>query len=552
MARVPTLTEIRRWDPGRLTHTGSQWETTAASWENTFSELTTELDTPGGRPWDGVTADRARRLADADRLHVIATADRLHAAAGIARAGAGRIEEARRTVLRIADSARAAGFDVGEDLAVTSPDPGRRYQASTLTRSLDSQVGRLLLLDRQIATDIAEATHGLGPDGTGKPSLLSVRQGPPEAPAPASTDPLPTDPHRFNEHWSSLTQDEKNELFGQDPSIGNHGGMPFAERDTYNRLHLGRLRAASEAEADGLQARFDELAAKVYMGDHSSATTDEIHSLAAELADARHRLDGYEAVREALVSTDGVPRLLGLIDDQGHAAVSIGDPDTATRTATFVPGTGQDMANLDDSNRRGWDMFQAALDADPRLSGHDVAVTTWLGYDRPMTLTEAAWPERARRGGVALDSYLDGMQASHSGPTAVDTVIGHSYGSTVVGAAATGGLHLAADNVIAVGSPGMLSEHAGDLALDSGARVYSMTAGNDPISLVTSLTLGADPNAAGYGATALATNAGSALPYSAGLLPGVSAHSSYWDEGNPGLANLGAVIAGLPPLSTLR
>jgi len=34
-----------------------------------------------------------------------------------------------------------------------------------------------------------------------------------------------------------------------------------------------------------------------------------------------------------------------------------------------------------------------------------------------------------------------------------DTVIGHSYGSTLVGGAAGGGNHLAADNVIAVASP---------------------------------------------------------------------------------------------------
>lgn len=33
-------------------------------------------------------------------------------------------------------------------------------------------------------------------------------------------------------------------------------------------------------------------------------------------------------------------------------------------------------------------------------------------------------------------------------------------------------------------------------------------------------------------------------PY--GILPSVEAHSSYWQPGNPALANLGAVIAGVP------
>jgi hypothetical protein len=43
----------------------------------------------------------------------------------------------------------------------------------------------------------------------------------------------------------------------------------------------------------------------------------------------------------------------------------------------------------------------------------------------------------------------------------------------MVGAAAQGGHHLAVDNVIAVGSPGMLVEDAGDLNLDPNAHGYA-------------------------------------------------------------------------------
>lgn len=125
-------------------------------------------------------------------------------------------------------------------------------------------------------------------------------------------------------------------------------------------------------------------------------------------------------------------------------------------------------------------------------------------------------------------------------------MIGHSYGSTLVGAAASGGHHLDADNVIAVGSPGMLVQHAGDLSLDPGANVYAMRARNDIIELVTDMTLGHDPTANDFGATRLFAAAGpSSDPL--GLTPSVAAHSSYWSEGNPALLNLGAVIAGVPP-----
>ncbi|WP_443732536.1 alpha/beta hydrolase [[Mycobacterium] fortunisiensis] len=239
-----------------------------------------------------------------------------------------------------------------------------------------------------------------------------------------------------------------------------------------------------------------------------------------------------------------VQRYLGYLDDQGHASVSIGDPDNASRSAIFVPGTGQGMATSDGSDNKSLKMYQAALAADPTLSPQDVSVTTWMGYDRPMDLIEAADPEYAANGGSALDTFLDGMHASHNGPPALDTVIGHSYGSTLVGGAATSGGHLAAENVIAVGSPGMLTQHAGDLNLEANANVYSITAKNDIIHAATDMTLGADPFGTDFGATRLDASPGP--PWGPGL-PSVPAHSSYWDPGNPALENMGAIIAGLPP-----
>ncbi|WP_081392415.1 alpha/beta hydrolase [Mycolicibacterium fortuitum] len=178
------------------------------------------------------------------------------------------------------------------------------------------------------------------------------------------------------------------------------------------------------------------------------------------------------------------------------------------------------------------------------LGPNDVSVATWMGYDRPMDLIEAADPECAANGGSALDTFLDGMHASHDGPPAIGTVIGHSYGSTLVGGAATGGGHLAAENVIAVGSPGMLTSHASDLNLEANANVYSITARNDIIHAATGMTLGADPFATDFGATRLDASPG---PTWGPGLPSVPAHSSYWDPGNPALENMGAIIAGRPP-----
>ena len=246
-------------------------------------------------------------------------------------------------------------------------------------------------------------------------------------------------------------------------------------------------------------------------------------------------------------STAGPKRYLGLLDEFGHGAVSIANPDTARRNAIFVPGTGQDLTRLTFSDEKALAMYTAALAADPGLEPGDVSVTTWMGYDRPMDLSRAAFPQPAYSGADRLDAFENGQRASHVGPPSVDTVIGHSYGSTVVGAAAAGGRHLDADNVIAVGSPGMLVDRAGRLNLHPGGNVYVMRAAHDMISMggiVTEWTLGADPTAPGFGAQRLAADPGPAGPFG---LPSVAAHSSYWLAGNKALENFGAVIAGVPP-----
>ncbi|WP_375485982.1 alpha/beta hydrolase [uncultured Mycobacterium sp.] len=175
-----------------------------------------------------------------------------------------------------------------------------------------------------------------------------------------------------------------------------------------------------------------------------------------------------------------LPRYLGIIDDKGHAAVAINNPDTAKRNATFVPGTGQDLTRFDASAGKSERMLQATLNADKSLRPGDVSVTTWMGYDRPMSVLEAASTSYAHNGAAALDDFQAGLRASHNdaltGGPSLNTVIGHSYGSTEVGAAALNGHRLDANNVVAVGSPGVLAGHASDLNLDPGAHVFATRA----------------------------------------------------------------------------
>ncbi|MFZ3270109.1 MAG: alpha/beta hydrolase [Mycobacterium sp.] len=362
----------------------------------------------------------------------------------------------------------------------------------------------------------------------------------------ALSRPLPDDPTKFNELWVQLTPEEKDWLYRRDHSIGNHAGMPWDPqdhlgKDHYNRLHLTELEQQARSAVDRIQHSLDELAAAPSVDDGA------VYAVQSQLAAARTHLGGYRAVRADVNSTSGPKRYLGLLDEFGHGAVSIGNPDLANRNAIFVPGTGQDLTHLPCSDTRALAMYTAALTADPSLKPEHVAVMTWMGYDRPMDLSHAASPQPAYRGADHLDTFENGLRASHVGAPSIDTVIGHSYGSTVVGAAASGGRHLDADNVIAVGSPGMVVDRAGLLNLKPGGNVYAMRAENDMIGMggvVTEWTLSAEPTAPGFGATRLTADPGPAGPLG---LPSLAAHSSYWSDGNQALENLGAVIAGLSP-----
>lgn len=377
----------------------------------------------------------------------------------------------------------------------------------------------------------------------------------PAAPAttPADDEPpkrMSENPKEFRDFWDRLTPAEKDRLYQQDHSIGNHPGMPFTDRDHYNRMHLSELQKDRQDEIDRLRARHSDWAD----GKTPFLASKEYSDWKKQWDAANHARDGYARVQDTLgpppdkldPSSGQLPRYLAIIDDKGHAAVSINNPDTAKRNATFVPGTGQDLARFDVSADKSKAMLEATMKADRSLRPGDVSVTTWMGYDRPMNLVEAAHTGYAHNGAAALDDFQAGLRASHNdalaGGPSLNTVIGHSYGSTEVGAAALDGHHLDANNVIAVGSPGMFADHASDLNLDPGAHVFSTRAYNDVIGVVTGMTLGPDPMLSSFGGVPFEAAPGPAGPLG---LPTVGAHSSYWDNmDNPALINMGRIIAG--------
>ncbi|UEA50378.1 alpha/beta hydrolase family protein [Mycobacteroides abscessus] len=501
--------------------------------------------------WKGQGGDAAKAGMEVTARDHETTAETLNKAAGDMNKAHTESETVAKQVgdlLRDAAAHDPVAVEINEDTNQVIA-PNTDYMDKEMAAKVASKVTHLQMkvaevlaegesVDASLARAISAATGTTAPVG-GLPWLLK------------EITPLPEDPKQFTQAWNALSPEEKEAQYQKDHFIGNHPGMPFEDKTKFNERHLGELTHAAQANVDQLQSRVDQLARQQYMGDHSAATGKEAAELGPKLQAAKYDLARYQGVQEAMKTPEGTPkRYLGLIDDKGHAAVSIGNPDKATRNAVLVPGTGEDLTGIAGDTKRSLEMYNAALRADPNLQAGDVAVTSWLGYDRPMSVvTEAPWPSYAHNGAGALDSFEDGMRASHLGPPSLDTVIGHSYGTTLVGGAASGGHHLSADNIVAVASPGMLVDHAKDLSINSGGSVFVMTDPHDPIApanLFTQFTLGPDPTSADFGGTALYAGTNLGIGPEKGF-PSLAAHSGYWTPGTPALANLGAVIAGVPP-----
>jgi hypothetical protein len=273
-----------------------------------------------------------------------------------------------------------------------------------------------------------------------------------------------------------------------------------------------------------------------------------------QLADIKDTLKGIEAI-EARLSTEpsaAHPQayLLGF-DTRGigHAIVAMGDPDTAANVATYVPGTTAHLGSIQNGIVRADRMVKEAHQAGAKST----CVVTWLGYNPPQNLAEAAHMSYAEHAKGKLDSFENGLRVTHDGAPSHNTVIGHSYGTTVIGQAAYGRNTLNADDVVFVASPGLgygVNE-ASDLHLTDippeqvGQHIHATVALFDAIHLTNGLDpiLGPTPVNPLFGGETFDSD-----PGHPGVWGGFSkeVHSEYWKPGSDSLRAMGQIIANKP------
>ncbi|MFK4145628.1 alpha/beta hydrolase [Streptomyces sp. NPDC004065] len=382
-------------------------------------------------------------------------------------------------------------------------------------------------------------------------------------------------PEKNAQWWKNLTDEQRADYMAVHPdSIGWMDGLPATVRDEANRTVLAETRGTAQVELDAWMAKEPARYQTIHQLNPNTGeevevpvTTPESEAAwqkwEAKRKDLQGRIDGMDAIQsryDDFVGDESTrPYLLGFDNHNlGHAVVSIGNPNTADNVVTYVPGTGSNLSGVHGLISRAELLQDQARITDPT---HSTASILWLGYDPPQSLVPDAtydthWADNARG---PLSNFLAGLDAAHHGEHVNSTILGHSYGSLVVGETMRDYPDLPVNNAILVGSPGAGVDNAKDLHIPAD-HVWAATARNDMVNMAPpdagplaplnpnayrhlfddhSVMYGTDPTSDEFGGRTFKVGDGHLPGWDWELMP---AHSQYWEADS--LKNMAKIATG--------
>jgi hypothetical protein len=514
-----TFAELRQAQPARLGAAADEWLRMAEQLTRLETRVVNELTKPlRNSGWAGDGADIAFRTLD--RLD-----DEFELAARQVRNVATVIRYARTEFVKVQDQLQTVlnavardGLQVDERGVVQQPtgfvsesvDPAgaQRYRqlvanARTYTNQISAIVGRANQLDGDVARVLSRfepRTPGQMAEGEWRDATFDARaaltlMGLSERDMPAAD----ANPRAARNWWNSLTEEQRSLYLAAHPErVGGLDGLPAEQRHAANQMALRNLiegRFASDGPTGRLTTLLDRLEASEY-----APQAQRLYLLGVD-----NRLDG-----------------LGI--------VSVGNPDTARHLGVaVVPGITTTLDDMGGQIDRAGALRQTADDLTPDVEG-DVAVIAWLGYDTPGVLTSPSG-SYAETAAPVLDRFVDGTQVAQqeAGVRGHRVIVGHSYGSTAIGLAASQGDGLAVDDIIVAGSPGMRVPDAGHLNIDP-RHVWAGSASDDAIPTIGPIAHGTAPHTADFGANRFHVD--------------TSGHVDYWRPGSESLRNQAHILVG--------
>ncbi|MGC5343183.1 alpha/beta hydrolase [Streptomyces sp. DT171] len=308
------------------------------------------------------------------------------------------------------------------------------------------------------------------------------------------TPPEGNSPEENAKWWNDLSDEQRADYISTHPaSVGALNGLPAEVRDEANRMVLAETGAQYQLALDAIPPEPTKYTRNVN-GSYPAIVETVAWArwndkYGEQKASLEQRMKGMRALQERFDRTgeEGLPEayLLGF-DTEGKGDGTIilanGNPDTADHTAAYVPGTHAGIDTIGKGDGHG-DLGRAEklwAESHRMAPSKEIATITWLDYNAPdSVLPEATRGQYAEEGGPVLRQFLDGSRVAHqqaTGQAAHTTIIGHSYGSTVVGVAAQSGSWKdgpIADDVLVIGSPGVQADRAADLGVGA-KHVWAM------------------------------------------------------------------------------
>jgi len=262
--------------------------------------------------------------------------------------------------------------------------------------------------------------------------------------------------------------------------------MPAVDRDHYNQVKLAdetTRAAAAQAQVDQLTQQHPDWAKGDNVPHNEPGArfkdVDDYNLWKGKYDNAKNgakNLSDLQAVNETLAKHP--ERLLLVLDSQSgamvHAAVSVGNPDTAQHVSVTAGGLNTTVGGSLTSMAGEAQTLKSTAERELKLNGRageTVATVAWIGADLPQIdkggnldklagAVEVAGDDLPKAGAPSLARFYDGLRAAHDGAPPQLTAVGHSYGSLMTGLALQQpGSHPVTDLVV-YGSPGLDTGYA--------------------------------------------------------------------------------------------
>ncbi len=520
---------------------------------------------------EGATADALRAKMGVAHKELTTLADDLleiQEAVKVASGDVSQVESAVKVALQQASSTHCTISAAGIATCHPPANSMSQYTRQSTEASVNRLVGQAVDLANTADTTLNARLKTVGTPGSTAKSTSTQTHDLSDAEQKKFKKMTPEERAKY---WSQQSEAQKRHLCDKYPDlIGNADGVEGWARDRANRNRLPGLKK----EAEDNVSTYTELLKSPWIDSNTRAY------YLSELDKAEKAVKAYDAVQEQLdkgISLEdyqhgkkGDPvSLLTLQNDGGRvkAAMGQGDVDHARNVATFVPGIGTTVeGSMGDYMRQTKNLRSAAM-AQGNLSARDVATVAWLGYDapgkadlsEPQNIPGIISPFLAQSGSDRLAGFMNGMQASreYGAGDAHMTLVGHSYGSSTSGMAATKVKYGVIDDLVLCGSPGMGTYDAKNYHVDQNHLWVSGVPKGDSVQGMGAIrggivgSLGKNPMDSDSGFTHLSDDATGSpkynkdAPASKPFNFNFDNHNIYLENGTETLQDIGRVVAGV-------